>query len=183
MMQGEKTILVPFEKWNAADIRKWHADPYYKFYFRNIPECLNIAQLEDFPRLMGMNMLMIYDRGQWEASFTNNFQAIPVGMVSWDNVRYLARTCEFGVIVDKDSTGKHYGKESMGLFLNHLFNRLGFHKVSCNTASEASDTNAKTVGALGFKFESIIRDNFFMDGKWHDEKRFSMLDTEFRKVG
>lgn len=182
MIIGEKIILVPFEKWNAGDIRKWMSDPYYKFYFKNMPEMLSAAQLEEFPRMMGMNVLMIYERGHWEASGPGHFQPIPIGLCSWDNVRLLARTCELGIIIDKEASGKHYGKEAIFKFLDYLFNRLGFHKVSAHTAVEAEGTNDRCDSAVGFKLESIVRDNFYMDGKWHDEKRWSILESEFKSL-
>lgn len=182
MIIGEKVVLVPFEDWNAGEIRRWMSDPYYRFYFKNMPEMLNAAQLRDFPKIMGMNVLMIYDRGQWEASFTEQFTPTPIGLCSWDNVRFLAKSCELGIIIDKDASGKHYGREAIFLFLDYLFNRLGLHKVSAHTAAEANDTNTKAMEVVGFQFESIVRDNFYMDGKWHDEKRLSILDSEFKGI-
>lgn len=184
MIEGKKIVLVPFEKANATEIRAWMADPYYKFFFKNMPEMLNEDQLKEFPRIMGMNVLMIYDRGQWYSANNGvtHFNPAALGMCSWDNVRYLARTCEMGIIIDKNFSGQHYGKESIFLFLDYLFNRMGFHKVSAHTADEAKETNEKCLDAVGFKLEGTIRDNFYLDGEWKDEKRWSLLQDEFNEL-
>lgn len=181
MIEGEKVVLVPFEEENGADIERWMSDPYYKFYFKNMPEMLNRAQLKVFPGCMGMSVFMIYEKGQYFAAPQMGFRPIPLGLVSWDNVRLVAKTCEIGFIIDKDWSAKHLGKESLFLFLNYLFGRLGFHKVTGVIAEQATDTEAKLAQNAGFKFEGIVRDNFYLDGTWHNEKRYSILETEWKE--
>lgn len=184
MIEGKKIILAQFESWNASSIQEWQADPYYKYYFKNMPELLTESQLTDFPRLMGMNILIIYERGEWYATKRGitHFYPKPLGLCSWDNIRILARTCEFGILIDRHVSGQHYGKEAIFLFLNYLFNRLGFHKVSAHTAEEAKDTNEKCMKALGMTEEGIIRENFYLDGQWKNEKRWSILQNEFNEI-
>ncbi len=182
MITGKKTVLIPYEPGHWANMQKWLYDDYYKFYFKNMPEMMTPEQLTKFPTLMGMNVLMIYEKGQYLGSQTLNFVPQPIGFVSWDNLRYLARTCDFGIVVDKDFSGKHLATEAVMLFLDYLFNRLGFHKVTACTAAEAEDTNEKSMKFLGMQYEGTSREHFFLDGKWHDEKRFSLLKDEFDLV-
>lgn len=182
MIKGKRVILVPFDKSHWSDIQKWMYDDYYKFYFKNMPEMLNPEQLGDFQRIMGLNILMIYDRGQYEASLIHGFCALPVGLVSWDNVRLLARTCDFGIVIDKDKSGQHYGAEASILLINYLFNRLGFHKICVATAEEAELTAEKAMKRLGFQFEGSARHHFYVDGEWKNEKRFSLLKEEFHQA-
>lgn len=182
MIIGDKTILVPFEQHNWADMQKWLYDDHYKYYFKNIPELMTPAQLANFPQLMGMNILMIYEKGQYLGSKSLNFTPQAIGFVSWDNVRLLAKTCDFGIVVDKDFAGKGLSTCSVMMLLNYLFNRLGFHKVIASTAQAADETNEKVLAKLGMQFEGINREHFFLDGKWHNEKRWSLLKDEFDLV-
>lgn len=181
MIESKRLILVPFEEFNWVDIQKWISDPYYKFYFKNIPDCFTRQQFMNFPNQAGINCFMIYEKGHYQGAIDNNFVPEPIGLASWDNVRILPKTCDIGFIIDKNNeANKHYVKEGLYLLLDYLFNRLGFHKVGAITAVEAKDTSEKLCLTGGFKFEGVSRDHYFLEGKWHDENRYSILEHEFR---
>lgn len=179
MLTGERVILIPFDKSNWVSINKWIYDPYYKYYFKNMPEMLTQSQMSDFNILMCMNIFMIYDKGMYEGLKFLQGTPEPIGMISWDNIRLLAKTCDFGMLMDKDYSGNHYGYEAAVLVLKYLFHRLNFHKVTISTAEEEIDTCSKVLNKLGCKFEGMARDHFFIDGIWKNENRYSMLREEF----
>jgi len=170
MIVGKKIKLVPFEPNHWAYICNWMSDPYYKYYFRNIPELLNVAQMQQYPQVMGMQVFMI-------VSDTNEV----IGMATWDNVRILPRTCHIGFIIDKNFQGKGYTKEAFMEFCYYLTNRLGIHKLTAKIAECEEDTISKAMYGA-FKDKNVIRDEYFMDGKWHNEIWISVLDHEFAKL-
>lgn len=168
---GIKTRLVPFDTTNqahAACLEKWTTNQNYKYYFKNIPEIFTFHQLSQFPLLLNMNVLMIEAEGQI------------VGMATWDNVRVLPRSCEMGFLIDKDFQGKGYTKDAFMFFLNYLFSRLGFHKVSAKVAANEFNTVGKSVWG-GFTHHAILKDEFYLDGKWQDDVLLSVLDHEFKE--
>lgn len=171
MIEGFKTVLVAYEPEYWSIIQKWMSDPVYKYYFRNIPEIPNKAQLMNWPQLMNMNVLMVV------AKDVNQI----VGMVTWDNIRLLARSCDFGMIIDKEFQSKGYSKDALMCFLDYLISRLGFHKVSAKIAKSEIATNEK-LRKFGFKDELVLRDEFYMNGKWHDDIKYSAIDYEFKQM-
>lgn len=175
MIKGNKTHLVAFEQGHWPFIYKWMSDPIYKYYFRNIPHVMTQTQCANFSEIMGMNILMILE------SHPNEFgDCNVIGMATWDNVRMLARTCDIGFLIDKDFQGKGYTKDAFMHFMNYLFTRLGFHKVSAKVAEVEVKTSEKTKWG-GFSDSVILRDEFFMDGKWQNDVLLSVLDYEFKE--
>lgn len=170
MIKGNKTHLVAFEQGHWPYIAKWMGDPAYRYYFRNIPQIMTQAQCANFADVMGMNVLMIVE---------SQFNQI-IGMATWDNVRMLARTCDIGFLIDKDFQGKGLTKDAFMYFMNYLFTRLGFHKVSAKVARKEYQTAGKSKWG-GFADAVILRSEFYMDGEWQDDILLSVLDHEFRE--
>ncbi|MBP7209618.1 MAG: GNAT family N-acetyltransferase [Paludibacteraceae bacterium] len=170
MIVGKNTKLVAFEPEHWVYIHQWMSDDYYKFYFRNIPDNLTVAQMAEFPKILGMNVLMI-------ANENNEI----IGMATWDNVRLLARQCCIGFIIDKQFKGMGFAKDAFMNFIYYLTHRLGLHKLIAKVAKDEVETVNKTVYG-GFKDQVVMREEFFMDGKWHDEIWLTVLDTEVAEV-
>lgn len=169
MIFGKKVKLVAYEPGHWPYLSKWISDPAYKFYFRNIPMVMKVSELENFPQVMHMNVLVVLNE-------ENN----PIGIATWDNVRVLARSCDMGLLIDSDGQGKGYTKDAYMAFMNYLVNRLGFHKVIANCAFQEKATISKCEWG-GMKPEGVMREHFYLDGKWHDEMRLSVLEHEFRE--
>ncbi len=170
MIESFKIRLIPYEPEYWPILEKWMSDPAYKFYFRNMPEILNKNQLMVFPQLMNMNVLFIQEKEM------GNF----VGMATWDNIRLLAKTCQIGFLIDKDFQGRSLTREAYMTFVHYLFSRLGFNKVIAIAARSEAPTIGKGLTA-GFKEEAVLKDEFYMDGKFHDELRLCAFNKEFLK--
>jgi len=170
MIIGRKTKLIVFEPGHWTYLSKWMCDPYYKYYFRNIPEIMSINQLQQFPQFLNMNVLMILNE-------ENNV----VGMATWDNIRILARSCCIGFLIDNGYRGRGYAKDAFMEFIYYLTHRLGCHKLIAKIAEVEAETVSKAMYGA-FKDVNIIRDEFFMDGKWHNEIWLNILDTEVNEV-
>lgn len=167
MILGSKIKLIAFEPDHWVFISKWISDPYYRYYFRNIPELMTIQQMQAFPQVLGMNVMIIL-----------NYNNDVVGMATWDNVRILARNCCIGFLIDRDFKGLGYAKDAFMEFIYYLTHRLGIHKVIAKVAESEYETASKTVYG-GFSDKNIMRDEFFIDGKWHNEVWLSVIDKEF----
>jgi RimJ/RimL family protein N-acetyltransferase len=173
MIQGEKIRLIAYEQDHWVYLNKWMSDPYYKYYFRNIPEIMTAQQMMNAPQLLGLNVLMVVAQVEGEDHI--------IGMCTWDNVRILARSCCVGFLQDKDYKGMGFMKEAFIEFIYYLTHRLGIHKVIAKVAECEAETASKA-GYGGFTDKNLIRDEYFMDGKWQNEVWFSMLDKEFLPI-
>lgn len=170
MIEGSFVRLVAFEPQHGVKIYDWMNDPAYLNYFRNMPLALSIGDCSNFPQIMGMNVLMVVEKRSSKV----------IGLVSWDNIRALAKTCEIGILVDKDAQGAGVTKDAFMHFLWYLCQRLGFHKVSANVVALDSPTVSKCKWG-GMIQEGYRKEYFFLNGRWHDEIILSVIDREFAK--
>lgn len=168
-LEGGKLKLVAYEPEYWMALNRWVSDKAYKNYFRNMPIALTIDQMKNFSTIMNMNMLMVINKETDSVA----------GFVTWDNIRMLQRSCEFGMLIDKDSQHSGACHEAFLLALKHLFFSLGFHKVTANALGGDEEVSARLMRA-GFQLEGVMRDHVWMDGKWYHEERYSILENEFR---
>lgn len=100
---------------------------------------------------------------------------IRLGPISW-----VHRVSNFGIMIgDKKFWGKGYGSEATRLILRHGFERLNLHKVSLGVAADHKSAVA-SYKRVGFKVEGRAREQFCLDGKYHDCLYMGILRREFR---
>lgn len=78
------------------------------------------------------------------------------------------------LIADKEARGKGYGKSAIKQLLEIAFNQLKLHKVWLVVFEE----NEKARGLYrkcGFQEEGILKDEYFVKGKYHDMARMAII--------
>jgi RimJ/RimL family protein N-acetyltransferase len=84
---------------------------------------------------------------------------------------------EVGYRLRSDHWGKGYMTEALTHVAAYAFETLGFHRLEGHT----SPVNRRSIGVLercGFRFEGILRENFLMDGEFHDSAIYGRLAGE-----
>ncbi|WP_018218338.1 GNAT family N-acetyltransferase [Salinispora vitiensis] len=83
-----------------------------------------------------------------------------------------------GAIGEADIWQRGYGIEAFTLLVDHLFHAGNAHRVQFTTAIyNRHIINAVTKAA--FVCEGILREYYFLDGRWHDAVLWSVLRDEF----
>ena len=77
-----------------------------------------------------------------------------------------------------DFFGKGYGPDAIDCLLKFGFNKLKLHKIYLDVL-EFNKRAIKAYKKCGFKIEGKLRDNAYIDGKYYDDVRMSILDSKF----
>ena len=92
--------------------------------------------------------------------------------VHHNNIRY-------GGMVFPGYKGKGYGYEATKLILGYAFNELKVNKVYIN-AFPTNDSLIALCAKLCFRFDGILREHYFLNGKYHDMYHFTKLRKEWK---
>jgi len=81
-------------------------------------------------------------------------------------------------IYNKENWNRGYGHEIAQAVLKHAFHNLKLHKIDLRVLAY----NKRAIASYrksGFIQEGVLRENAFIDGKWHDDIIMSVLCHEF----
>lgn len=97
-----------------------------------------------------------------------------IGTAMIFNFSREAKHAEIGYVIKKDSWGKGYGTETVGLLSDFSFSTLKLHKLHANIV----DTNygsGKVLEKNGFELEGRLRDYYYIDGRYLDGLIFGKI--------
>ena len=105
-----------------------------------------------------------------------------IGNVAFQGIDLVYRSADLTIIIgDKSAWGKGIGMEAAGLLLNHGFNTMNLHRISCATFD--SNTAMKRLAlSLGMKEEGRRREAAYKDGKYVDVIEFGILKDDYDKM-
>lgn len=101
----------------------------------------------------------------------------PVGSAFLVDVDLERRHAELGYWITPDEQGNGYATEAADLCLTHAFDQLGLHKVWART-NEDNEASQRVLEKLGFQREGVLREHWFGFGRFVDEYRFGLLESE-----
>lgn len=100
---------------------------------------------------------------------------MPIGVLAYLNYDQVQRKAELRKLIGEPKfRGKGLAKEATKLWLQYGSIKLGLKKIYLNTL----DTNIRNIRLneeLGFKVEGILRNECFIDGKYHDVLKMGYL--------
>lgn len=103
----------------------------------------------------------------------------PIGLVGLHATK-MPRGRELGIVIgDPGSWDKGYGREAIGLVLDHAFGDLDLHRIMLHVHEE----NARAVACyerVGFTREGVLRDAHFREGRFGNDLVMSVLAPEWR---
>ena len=102
-----------------------------------------------------------------------------IGMVSLMNVDYDNKNAEIGYWLGKKYWGKGIMKEAIKLILDFGFKKLKLVRIYAKVM-HPNITLAKLLEKSGFKYEGRMRKTILRRGKWMDDLRYSILNSEFK---
>ena len=102
------------------------------------------------------------------------------GVVSLNNIDYISRKAEISMIIGESKYRKiKYMTETLELILSQAFNSLNLRRIYGGTImNELAELLCR---ALGFKREGLLRQDVFINGKYHDVYLIGILKEEFEQ--
>ncbi|GIN84832.1 spermidine N1-acetyltransferase [Heyndrickxia sporothermodurans] len=144
---------------NANIMSYWFEEPY-----------------EAFVELQDLYDKHIHDQG--ERRFIIKKDEDMLGLVEIVEIDYIHRRAEFQIIIDPKQQGKGYATIATKLAMNYAFSVLNMRKLYLIV----DKTNEKAIHIykkVGFKVEGKLKDEFFVDGDYHDALRMCIFQDEF----
>jgi RimJ/RimL family protein N-acetyltransferase len=103
----------------------------------------------------------------------------PIGVVGLDEINWVSRNANlFALIGEPDHWGKGIAGEACALVIKYGFTELNLHKIDAGIFSP-NKRSLRAAEKLGFEKEAIIKEEIYIDGKYHDNHKFSLLKRDW----
>lgn len=103
-----------------------------------------------------------------------------IGNITLHQIDWKDSHAEIGILIgDKKSRGKGYATEAISLVAAHAFNKLNLRKLYTGMI-KGNEASKRTFEKVGFKVEGILREHFYLKGKYLDCYRMGLLRNEFK---
>lgn len=104
-----------------------------------------------------------------------NSEETPIGLLAFFDYDKVQRKAELRKLIgEPEFRGKGLAKEATKLWIQFGISTLGLKKIYLNTI-DTNIRNIKLNEELGFKVEGILRNECFVDGKYHDVLKMSYI--------
>jgi len=175
-IEGEMIDLVAVNSNWSNLICKWRNKPKVRRYSRNMwPQTLEEVKkwFEPLPdKQMRDNAgFMIYHKQVKR----------PIGIVGLDEINWVNSNANlFALIGEPEHWGKGIAGEACALVIKYGFTELNLHKIHAGIFSP-NKRSLRAAEKLGFEKEAILKETIYIDGKYHDNHRFSLLKRDWQK--
>lgn len=163
MLTGEKVILRPisFEDWEKTV--KWRNDLEIKTSTMSHPFPITSEQEQEWYK----RKLNSLDNSTIIFTIITASHNETIGFIHLNEINWLNRNCYFGIVIgDRDSWGKGYGKEAVGLIIEYGFKNLNLHKIYCYVLED--HPALKTYLSLGANSEGLLKNHAFIQGRYEN---------------
>lgn len=172
---GNKIYLGPLSKKDTLNgYVEWINDQDTTIFMGSGRFPMNTDDLNEYIKSYSLNkdgMLL----GIFSKKTSKHIGNISLHMIDWRN-----RNAEVGVILgDKHARGKGYATEAICLVADHAFNKLNLRKLYAGM-TKGNDASKRVFEKAGFKVEGILREHFYLGGRYIDCYRMGLLDYEFK---
>jgi [ribosomal protein S5]-alanine N-acetyltransferase len=169
---GPRLYLRPPELEDAARLCGWLNDPAVRRHLGRDAPMSRVGEeqfLRDLPQKKDERILLMVLREQDRA----------IGSIGLHPVQN-ARTRVLGIVIgEHDCWSQGYGREAIGLLLDHAFGDLDLHRVQLDVHAD----NARAIACyekLGFVREGALREAYFREGRFGDLLVMGILAREWR---
>jgi UDP-4-amino-4,6-dideoxy-N-acetyl-beta-L-altrosamine N-acetyltransferase len=104
----------------------------------------------------------------------------PLGVVGFTQIDYFSQNC-FWAFYASSNAPRGTGSRMEYLALNYVFKELGLNKLSCEVL-RFNETVLRLHTKFGFKKEGLFRQQYMVDGVFHDIVRFGLLESEWQQI-
>jgi len=170
MLKGITIQLLPFESKHWTNIAQWFYNLDYKEFFRQFTGMLTEDNFKNYSKLISGEVFMVH-------SLVDNKV---IGMAQLIPCYKKNKAAYIGILIDKESQGKHLTNEIMLILMDYIFNRQGYNKIIIEIL-ESNNSLKRCLEKTSFFKEGKMLQECFLDGKYQNELRFSMSAYYFNK--
>ena len=175
-IEGDRIDLVSgTSKW-APILCKWNNNPKVRHYSRNLwPLSLEeVKKWFDPPEDRHTRDFVVF-------TIYHKADKRPIGTIGFGRIRWVDRNANlFGLIGEPEYWGKGIIGEAAKLAIRYGFTELNFHKIYAGVYSP-NERSLRAAEKLGFHKEGVIKEQFYVDGKYLDEHKFAFFKRDWMK--
>lgn len=173
--ETERLYLRPLIPADAAFIYRHFSDPAVTRYLMDEPPLATPEQAEALIRFYQEPEGKSYNR--WGIARKADGQLIGTcGYHNW-NRRYFR--AEIGYDLSPARWGRGYMREALQAVIQNGFGRMGLHRIEALVYTE-NVRSLKLLQKLGFQQEGVLRDYFYLDGRFYDHCLLALLKSDGR---
>lgn len=101
-----------------------------------------------------------------------------IGSVGLFKIDKVIRKAEIGYWMSEAHTGKGIAKKSVKAMLKYAFEELNLNRIEARIATQ-NEASKYVVKSIGFKLEGTMRQDAFINDKYHDMEVYGILKKEF----
>lgn len=102
-----------------------------------------------------------------------------IGNVTLNHIHRVNKTADTGLMIgDKAFWGRGYAFEAWVLLIEYAFSKLELRKIIAGAVA-GNEASLSVLRRLGFREEGVLREEFFLNGKYLDTVRLGLLQHEF----
>jgi diamine N-acetyltransferase len=173
MLKGGKIELVPLEKEHLANSLLWANDMSLNSKMLRVLPVTKVDQdkwyqdiLEDPSKIVFAIKTMKEDKH--------------IGNTGIYHIDWVHRRGEFWVLIAEQSHWKQgIGKEVASLMLNYVFQNLNLNKLYLNVSADNKQA-LSLYKKLNFQQEGILKEHYFIEGKYIDIVTMAILRKNFK---
>lgn len=103
-----------------------------------------------------------------------------LGTIQLRNIDLLTGRSDFSIILKSGTQGQGYGTDALNTLLGFAFRELNLHKISL-VCYESNLAAQKLYEKCGFIFEGTLREEIYRQGKYENQRAYSILQREWRE--
>lgn len=101
-----------------------------------------------------------------------------LGLVALFSIDYIHRKAEFAIMIDPIHQGFGYSSKATKLAMDYAFKTLNLHKLYL-IVDEVNEKAIYVYKKVGFSKEAVLKDEFFVNGAYHNSVIMSMFQDEY----
>lgn len=168
---GHVTELEFYTERDVDVLASWYYDQAYRFFFRHFAEVLDRDGLKKLGQHLlagGTHLMVIREKS------TQN----PIGLMTFILEKASARVYKFGIMLDESFQRKTYAIDAIVILVDYLCRVKKAHKIVVEFSDQDMQIHRITQKG-GFTHEATLKEEIFVDGKYFDEARYSLMDKTF----
>lgn len=97
-----------------------------------------------------------------------------LGQCSLNQIYWPARNARAFLVIRREHQGKGYGTAALKALIERAWSELDLHKIWLIVRRDNRGPQAMYL-RLGFDFEGVLKDEYFVQGRFHDMVRMGMV--------
>ena len=173
-LETERLVLRQLTLDDTDFVFRHFSDTIVNQYLMDEPPVIEFSQAQEIVRFYLEPEGKTYNR--WGLLRKSDNQLIGTcGYHKWEKRYYRA---EIGYDLSPSCWGQGYMMEALQIVISHGFEQMRLNRIEALVFID-NDRSIRLLQRLGFKQEGILRDYFYLDGKFYDHFIFSLLCREW----